>query len=133
MWRVSSVAPGRRRRRVCRRSAIIASSRPADTADYDHAQQAIATGDLAGARALLERYTATSPGDYRGWYTLGYADSQTGEKQKAIADYRKALQLKPDLFEANLNLGLLLAQQGDNAEAEQWLRKATAEDPERPR
>lgn len=101
----------------------------ANTADYDKAQDAITKGDLAAARALLQKYTVESPQDYRGWYTLAYAESQLGDKETAIAAYRKALVLKPDLFEANLNLGLLLAQAGDKSGAAELLRKATVETP----
>lgn len=104
-------------------------SEAANTADYDQAQDAIAQGDLTGARARLQKYTVESPQDYRGWYTLAYAESQLGNKEIAIADYRKTLALKPDLFEANLNLGLLLAQKGDQAEAAELLKRATAEKP----
>ena len=43
----------------------------------------------------------------------------------AINAYRKAVTAKPDVFESNLNLGLLLAKQGDNAEAAKYLKAAT--------
>ena len=97
--------------------------------DLDRAQDAIAKQDLATARTLLDRYTKANAGDYRGWYTLGYVESATGDKQQAIAAYNQALTLKPDLFEANLNLGILLAAAKDNQGAIAHLRRATEETP----
>ncbi|MEO8726376.1 MAG: tetratricopeptide repeat protein [Acidobacteriaceae bacterium] len=98
-------------------------------AGFNRAQDAIAKGDFAAARTLLQQYTTTKPADYRGWYTLAYADSRSGEKPAAIEHYKKALLLKPDLFEANLNLGLLLAQSGDRTAALPYLQAAVAEKP----
>ncbi|HMK21508.1 MAG TPA: tetratricopeptide repeat protein, partial [Terriglobales bacterium] len=47
-----------------------------------------------------------------------------GKDDEAIAAYRKSVAIKPDIFESNLNLGLLLAKTGQ-PDAEQYLRAAT--------
>ena len=39
--------------------------------------------------------------------------------------YRKSVAAKPDVFESNLNLGILLARQGDTEEAAKYLKAAT--------
>jgi len=92
------------------------------------AQEAIERHDFSAARDLLTTYTASEPDDYRGWYTLAYSESALKNRDAAITDYRRAVQLKPDLFEANLNLGLLLAQSEQREAAIAHLQKATAED-----
>lgn len=97
-----------------------------DAAELNQAQEAIQKNDFTTARTLLQKYTAKDPKDYRGWYTLAYADSASGDKSAAVEDYKRALSLKPDLFEANLNLGLLLAQSGDRKAALPYVQKATA-------
>jgi tetratricopeptide (TPR) repeat protein len=94
-------------------------------AEFNQAQDAIEKQDFATARKLLQQYTAKAPNDSRGWYTLGYTDSAAGDKAAGIADYRKAAALNPQFFEANLNLGLLLAQTGEKDAAIQALTKAT--------
>src|SRR6516225_2803449 len=40
------------------------------------------------------------------WFDLGFAQSRQSKTKEAIADYQKAVELAPDWFEANLNLGL---------------------------
>ena len=47
-----------------------------------------------------------------------------GKPEDAIAAYRKAVAAKPDVFESNLNLGLMLAK-ARQPDAEQFLRAAT--------
>jgi tetratricopeptide (TPR) repeat protein len=98
-------------------------------AEFNQAQDAIEKQDFATARKLLQQYTSKAPSDARGWYTLGYAESAAGDKAAAISDYRKAATINPQFFEANLNLGLLLAQAGDKDAAIQALTKATQEQP----
>jgi Tfp pilus assembly protein PilF len=54
---------------------------------------------------------------------------------EAIAEYRKTLELKPGLFEAQLNGGIVLMRQKNPAEALPWLEGAAAQKPQefRPR
>ncbi|HEU5334954.1 MAG TPA: tetratricopeptide repeat protein, partial [Terriglobales bacterium] len=76
------------------------------------------------AEPLLQHVSTQNPGNYRAWFDLGYLYTATGHKPEAIAAYRKAVAAKPDVFESNLNLGLMLAQER-SPEAEQFLRAAT--------
>ena len=50
-------------------------------------------------------------------YKLGIARKQAGDWQTAVAYYRVALALQPDLVEAHYNLGVILQEQGKEAEA----------------
>ena len=86
---------------------------------------AIEKQDYAAAETKLKSATTADPKDYHAWYYLGYAESRLAKPAEAAAAYRRSLELKPDLFESNLNLGLLLAKQND-PEAERYLRAATA-------
>ena len=97
-------------------------------AKLTQAQEAIERRDFSAARDLLTKYTALEPDDYRGWYTLAYSESALKNRDAALSDYKRAIQLKPDLFEANLNLGLLLAQSGQREAAIAYLQNATRED-----
>ncbi|GAC1644015.1 MAG: hypothetical protein NVS9B15_00820 [Acidobacteriaceae bacterium] len=99
------------------------------SAQLIQAQTAIENRDFAGAVELLQKYTTAKPDDYRGWYTLGYANSELNSADAAISDYKKALAIKPDLFEANFDLGSLLARSGRRDEAIALLEKATTETP----
>lgn len=80
--------------------------------------------DYAAAEPQLKQYLQTHPGDYSAWYYLGYAYHGLGRNQESIDAYRKSVAAKADVFESNLNLGLVLAEAGQ-PEAEQFLRAAT--------
>jgi tetratricopeptide (TPR) repeat protein len=47
------------------------------------------------------------------WFDLGFALSHQEKAKDAIAPFQKAVALSPDWFEANLNLGIILAKSGD--------------------
>lgn len=89
------------------------------------AEAAIDKKDFATAEPALQQAVKTDPENYRAWYDLGFVYNATGRQQEAIDAYRKSVAAKPDVFESNLNLGLMLAQAGD-ASAEKYLRAATA-------
>src|SRR5262249_43180994 len=62
------------------------------------------------------------PGDAGAHYNLGNALIDSGDLSGAVATYREAVRLKPDLAEAHCNLGHALRRQGDYAEALAELR-----------
>lgn len=93
------------------------------------AEAAIEKQDYAQAEKLLRDAVAETPNDYRAWFDLGFVLNAAGNTQEAIEAYRKSVAAKPDLFESNLNLGLLLAKSG-SPEAETYLRLATTLKPE---
>ena len=89
------------------------------------AETAMEHGDLATAESLLQKAAKDNPNDYRPWFDLGYVYNATRRAPQAIEAYRKSAALKPEVFETNLNLGILLAGQNENAEAAKYLRAAT--------
>ena len=100
------------------------SAGPASAALVRQAEAAIDKQDYAAAEPTLQQATAADPKDYRAWFDLGFVYSSTGRKPQAIEAYRKSVELKPDAFEPNVNLGVLLAAAGD-PDAEKYLRTAT--------
>jgi len=88
------------------------------------AEDAIQKNDFTGAEALLTKALDKDPNNYQAWFDLGFVLNRLARTDESIAAYRKSVAAKPDIFESNLNLGLMLAR-GNNAEAEQFLRAAT--------
>ena len=88
------------------------------------AEDAIQKNDFTGAEALLTKALDKDPNNYQAWFDLGFVLNRLGRPDESIAAYRKSVAAKPDVFESNLNLGLMLAR-GNNPEAEQFLRAAT--------
>jgi tetratricopeptide (TPR) repeat protein len=70
-----------------------------------------------------------------GWFAYGCEleadDSEEGSRE-AVAAYRRALELDANLPDAWLNLGRLLHERGDLAEAERSYRRAVALQPDEP-
>jgi Tfp pilus assembly protein PilF len=89
------------------------------------AEDAIQKNDFAAAEALLKKALDKDPNNYQAWFDLGFVLNRLARPDESIAAYRKSVAAKPDIFESNLNLGLMLART-NNPEAEQFLRAATA-------
>lgn len=94
------------------------------------AEQAIEDKKYQEAERLLRQAVEKNTEDARAWFDLGYVLMLTERATEAAAAYRKSLALKEDVFETNLNLGLLLAQAGDE-EAAKYLRFAAKLQPKR--
>mgnify|MGYP005811164377 CR=1 FL=1 len=88
------------------------------------AEKAIDIRDFVSAENKLKLVVSEDGQNYRAWFDLGYVYTATGRDSDAITAYRKSVAAKPDLFESNLNLGILLGEAGD-PEAEKFLRAAT--------
>jgi Tfp pilus assembly protein PilF len=88
------------------------------------AESAIEKKDYAGAETTLKKVVAGDPQNYRAWFDLGFVYNALARKEDSINAYRKSVAAKPDLFESNLNLGLMLARAG-RPEAVQFFRAAT--------
>jgi len=89
--------------------------------------------DLA-AQSFLKAVEA-DPKDYSAHFNLALAYSLLGKDAEGIAEYRKTLELKPGLYEAELNGGILLLRQKDPADALPLLTHAVEQKPDefRPR
>src|ERR1051326_7050942 len=95
---------------------------------------------LEGARydAAVEAFTkaiAANPNDYTDHFNLALAYTFLGKDPEAIAEYRKTLDLKPGLYEAQLNGGIVLMRQKNPADALPLLEGAVEQKPKeyRPR
>ncbi len=92
--------------------------------EVSKAEDDISKGDYASAEPLLKAVVARDPKNYQAWFDLGFIENELGKTDESIASYRKSVAAKPDVFESNLNLGLVLAKAGQ-PDAEQFLRAAT--------
>ncbi|MGB9075098.1 MAG: tetratricopeptide repeat protein [Terriglobales bacterium] len=88
------------------------------------AEAAIQKNDFASAEPLLKKALDRDPRNYQAWFDLGFVLNKLGRAADSIHAYRQSVAAKPDVFESNLNLGLMLAR-GNSPEAEQFLRAAT--------
>jgi len=89
------------------------------------AEELLQKQQYSEAKQKLQFLTSTQAQNPQVWFDLGYAQSHLGETAGAISAYRKAVELEPNWFEANLNLGLDLAKSGDPAAAVPVLKHAT--------
>ena len=92
--------------------------------ELTEAENDIEKKDYAAAEPLLKKVVTADSANFQAWFDLGFVDNAMGKTDEAIAAYRKSVAAKPDVFESNLNLGLLLAKNGQ-PDAEQFLRAAT--------
>jgi hypothetical protein len=107
----------------------------ADTLDpfYRRGVCAIQLGDAAAALPDLERVVGKDP-DYdfhRAAGLLAHAYAQTGQKEKAEALFRQAT-VTSTLSETYLNFASMLASEGRNAEAREWVQKVLDKKPTMP-
>jgi Tfp pilus assembly protein PilF len=93
------------------------------------AEDAIQKNDFTSAETLLKKALDKDPSksqawSYQAWFDLGFVLNRLARPDESIAAYRKSVAAKPDVFESNLNLGLMLVR-ANNPDAEQFLRAAT--------
>jgi len=98
-------------------------------AEIGKAEDAIEKGEFSTAEALLKKALESDAGNkekwsFQAWFDLGFVLNRVGRSDESIAAYRKSVESKPDVFESNLNLGLML-ERTHNPEAEKYLRAAT--------
>jgi Flp pilus assembly protein TadD len=87
------------------------------------AEAAIEKQDYAAAEPLLNKAVAADPSNYVAWFDLGFVYNALDRNDESIAAYRKSVAAKPDVFESNLNLGLMLVK-SSKPDAEKYLRAA---------
>lgn len=64
--------------------------------------------NYTAAQADYEKYLTQRPNDAAAHFDLGYVFTAQKEKDKAIVEYRRAVQLDPKMMDAQLNLGISL-------------------------
>ncbi len=82
------------------------------------------------AADLLEKAIAADPQDLASHFNLALARTFLNQDAAAIAAYRQTLRLKPGLYEASLNLGMVLLRAKQPAEAIAPLTDAAAAKPQ---
>ncbi|HEV2990685.1 MAG TPA: tetratricopeptide repeat protein [Candidatus Angelobacter sp.] len=107
---------------ACFTLGLAAQARPADSLQEAESLLQKQQYDLAEGR--LKVVVASQPENPQAWFDLGFAENHLGKTPDAVAAYKKAVELSPKWFEANLNLGLALAQSSDLAQAANVLRNA---------
>lgn len=90
----------------------------------DRAEKAIAEQKFADAVAALNEFLKEQPTDAYAHFQLAYAHTALGDWRKAVAFYRRAAELKPDMAAAHLNLGLLLYEHDSPQASIEPLRRA---------
>jgi hypothetical protein len=105
---------------------LAAHNSPGSGAEVASAQAKIASGDFAGATAILEKVVAADPKNQVAWRFLGF----TYLKQKKVAEsrgaYEKLLELSPNTPQAFYNIGVGYVMEGNKDAAFEWLGKAKA-------
>ena len=101
---------------------------PADdpvAAQLDQAEAAMQKQNYDAAEVILMKAVADNPQSYRAWFDLGFVYGATKRPADAINAYKKSVAANPEIFESTLNLGILLARQGNTDEAVKFLKTAT--------
>src|SRR5256885_5807439 len=90
----------------------------APTADYQaEGLKALEAKQYSQAAQLFTQAIAADPTDYAAHFHLALAYSLLSKDADAIPEYKKTLGLKPGLYQAELNLGMLLLREKQAAEA----------------
>ena len=92
--------------------------------ELTQAEAAIEKKDYAGAEPLLKKVVTTQPANYQAWFDLGFVYNALDQPSDSISAYRQSVAAKPDVFESNLNLGLMLVKNKQPG-AEEFLKAAT--------
>ena len=90
--------------------------------------KALESGQYAAAAEAFRKAVAADPSDYSAHFNLALAYGLLARDEEGIAEYRRTLELKPGLYEAELNCGMLLLRRKD-AGAQALLEAAAAQKP----
>ena len=91
--------------------------------------KALDSARYGDAAAAFEKATAADPADFSAHFNLALAYGFLNRDSEAVAEYRKTLGLKPNLYEAELNCGILLLRQKNPADAASLLEDAARQKP----
>ncbi len=86
--------------------------------------KALDANQPATAEPLLRQAVAAAPNDVSAHFNLALALSMQRKDEEAIAEFRKTLALQPGLYQADLNLGMLLLRNQRPADALPVLKEA---------
>src|SRR4051812_29221915 len=106
--------------------SFVVASQPAAEPTVAAAAARLQAQDPGGAARILEAVTAREPTNGRAWRMLGAAYQQNKELEKALAAYRRAVELDPADVQAFYGIGTVYALKQDAGAAFEWLGKAKA-------
>ena len=90
------------------------------------ARERFAVQDYYGTVHLLEEMVATGGAFADVHHLLGVSLSLLGQRERALAELERALELNPRYLEALIHQGIVLSDMGRDAEAEEAFRRAAA-------
>lgn len=96
----------------------------------DLGEKKLQAGDYRGALDAFARAQKEAPRDPRPIYLRGEVYQKMDRPREAEADFRRALELDPRLYDVRAELGAVLSDQGNAAAAEEVLKQAVAERPD---
>ena len=96
----------------------------------DRARAGVALGDLAAARADLDKGLSLVPGDPLGWYLSAALARRQGDLPRARTDIAKAVELAPREARILLEAGNIAGMSGDVPAARALYARAAQADPE---
>jgi DNA-binding response OmpR family regulator len=99
---------------------------------YERGVAALKAGQIADAVAALEQGAREDPLSYRLHFQLGRALQTSGDTYRAVSEYERAVELKPDLFPALRSLAALYQQKGFKRKAIDALERAIPAAPDEP-
>jgi arylsulfatase A-like enzyme/Flp pilus assembly protein TadD len=100
--------------------------------DYETAHFALLRGDRQTALPILERIVAADPDDPPFLSALADASNLAGDLDRALKEYRRALDLSPNSGDLRYNYGITLLKAGRTDEAMVELRTVATLQPNRP-
>ena len=92
--------------------------------------RAVALSDKKAARKLIDAVTNIVPRYAEGWRTRAALESEMGEDAAAMVSLQKTVLINPRHFMALVELGDLLQEYGDKAQALKLYRQAAALNPQ---
>jgi len=95
--------------------------------------QALDQHDYHRAEQIFTKLAAADPKDYSAFFNLALAETALSEDGEAAEHYKQTLALKPALYEAEVNLGILYLRGRRPADAEPLLRDASKQKPNQAR
>lgn len=95
--------------------------------------QALQQQNYQRAVEIFTQLTSADPKDYSAFFNLAYAETALKQDDRAVAHYQQVLTLKPGLYEAELDLGMLYLRDHRAADALPLLRQATQQKPDQAR
>src|SRR5947207_12699903 len=91
--------------------------------------KALEEGRYDAAIAAFSKAIESDPKDYFAHFNLAMSYTLLRKDAEAVAEYRKTLEIKPGLYEAELNGGIVLMRQKNPAEAVVLLEDAARQKP----